>query len=232
MRIHYIQHVYFETPANIYRWAEERNHSITGTRLFLGEKLPQTDSFDMLVVMGGPMGVYDDDKFSWLKEEKKYIEKAIKENKKVLGICLGAQLIADVLGGKVYKNREKEIGWFPVNLTEEGKRSGIFSVLPESFVPFHWHGDTFEIPAGAVHTASSEACTNQAFEYNGGKVIGLQFHLETDLPSAQALIENSVQELMEDGRYIQKPEEILSETENFRRIMELLYRFMDRFAEV
>jgi len=230
MRLHYIQHVHFETPANIYRWAEEKGYQITGTKLFLNEKLPPLDEIDFLVVMGGPMGVYDGDKFSWLTEEKKYIERAIKENKKVFGVCLGAQLIADVLGARVYKNKEKEIGWFPVQLTSEGKNSQLFSVLLEEFTVFHWHGDTFDIPAGAVHTVRSEACENQAFEYNHGNVVGLQFHLETDIQSAKALIENSVEELKDNGRYIQKPDEILSPVENFNRIKELLYSFLNKMC--
>ncbi|HHG73948.1 MAG TPA: type 1 glutamine amidotransferase, partial [Persephonella sp.] len=205
MRIHYVQHVHFETPANIFRWVEEREHSIKGTKLFLNEKLPDMNEFDFLVIMGGPMGVYDEDKFPWLVEEKKFIEKAVKEGKKILGICLGAQLIADVLGAKVYKNRYKEIGWFPVYITKGAEKSEVFKDFPENFTAFHWHGDTFDIPEGAVHTVRSEACENQAFEYEG-RIIGLQFHLETNKESAQALIQNSVEELMEKGDYIQSPE--------------------------
>ncbi|WP_457635935.1 type 1 glutamine amidotransferase [Persephonella sp.] len=231
MRIHYIQHVHFETPANIFRWAEERGHSIKGTKLFLNEKLPDMNEFDFLVIMGGPMGVYDEDKFPWLVEEKRFIEKAVKEGKKILGICLGAQLIADVLGAKVYKNRYKEIGWFPVYKTKEAEKSEIFEDFPESFTAFHWHGDTFDIPEGALHTVRSEACENQAFEYEG-RIIGLQFHLETNKESAQALIQNSVEELMEKGDYIQSPEEILSKDRNFKEIEKLLTQMLDRFASI
>ncbi|MDQ7055614.1 MAG: type 1 glutamine amidotransferase [Persephonella sp.] len=169
MRLHYIQHVHFETPANIFRWAEKKNYTISGTKLFLGEKLPPLEQFDFLIVMGGPMGVYDEDKFPWLTQEKKFIEQCIKADKKILGICLGAQLIADVLGARVYKNSHKEIGWFPVYLTEEGKKSQSFKGFPREFTAFHWHGDTFEVPKGAVHTAFSEGCKNQSFEYNKGE---------------------------------------------------------------
>jgi len=176
------------------------------------------------------MGVYDEDEYPWLKDEKKFIERSIKSGKKILGICLGAQLIADVLGGKVYKNRYKEIGWFDVQLTSEGKKSKFFSDLPERFTAFHWHGDTFEIPDGAVHTARSEACENQAFVYED-RVVGLQFHLETDLQTAKGLIENSEEELKEKGIYIQSPEYILSREDNFNTIEKLLYRFMDRFED-
>jgi GMP synthase (glutamine-hydrolysing) len=231
MKIHYIQHVHFETPANIFKWAKNKNHRITGTRLFLNESLPEIDQFDLLIVMGGPMGVYDEQIFPWLTAEKKFIEKAVKENKKVLGICLGAQLIADVLGAKVYKNRYKEIGWFPVFKTENAEKSEVFKDFPEQITVFHWHGDTFDIPSGAVHTVRSEACENQAFEYNK-KVIGLQFHLETTLESAKALIDNSVEELMEKGKYIQTPEEMLSKKENFHQIEKVLFNMLDRIERM
>ena len=228
MRIHYIQHVHFEPPANIFRWAEKKGYSIRGTKLFLNEKLPDINDFDLLVIMGGPMGVYDEDKFPWLNNEKRFIEKAIKEGKKILGICLGAQLIADVLGAKVYKNKHKEIGWFPVYKTNEAENSEVFKDFPDSFTAFHWHGDTFDIPEGAIHTARSEACENQAFEYEG-RIIGLQFHLETNIESAQALIQNSVDELMEKGDYIQSPEEMLSKGQNFKEIEKLLFNMLDKF---
>ncbi len=232
MKIHYIQHVHFETPANIFKWAEKKGYPIKGSRLFLNEPLPDIDEFDLLVIMGGPMGVYDEKLFPWLVEEKKFIEKTLKSDKKILGICLGAQLLADVLGARVYKNREKEIGWFPVSKTEEGKKSKLLTDFPDRFTAFHWHGDTFDIPSGAVHTVKSEACENQAFEYKGGKVVALQFHLETDFKSAKALVDNSVEELKEKGKYIQSPEEILSNPEGFSQIEKLLYSFLDRLETV
>lgn len=128
MRIHYIQHVHFETPANIYRWADYKS-TRWGTKLFLNDPFPDIGSFDLLVILGGPMGVYDEDEYPWLKDEKKFIERSIKSGKKILGICLGAQLIADVLGGKVYKNRYKEIGWFDVQLTSEGKNQNFSQIF-------------------------------------------------------------------------------------------------------
>src|SRR5690606_32591469 len=113
----------------------------------------------------------------WMKEEKKLIEKAILKGKRVIGICLGAQLIADVLGARVFPNKEKEIGWFPIELTEEGQKSPFFAGFNKTETVFHWHGDTFEIPKGAEHIASSKVCENQAFLFDH-KVLGLQFHLE------------------------------------------------------
>ncbi len=232
MKIHYIQHVPFETPANILSWAKEKGYSVTGSFLYKGDNFPDIDEFDFLVVMGGPMGVYDEDKYPWLKDEKIFLENVIKNNKKVLGICLGAQLIADVLGAKVYKNKYKEIGWFPVNLTQKAKDSIHFKNFPDEFIAFHWHGDTFDIPSGAIHTVENNVCKNQAFEYNDGKVVALQFHLETTLDSAKALVENSQDELKEKGQYIQNPDYMLSKKEYFPQIKDLLYTLLNSIEKM
>ena len=229
MRIHYLQHVPFEPPANIENWVRKKGFQIKGTKLYKNEPFPDFSSFDMLVVMGGPMGVYDDNKYKFLTKEKIFIENAINLNKKILGVCLGAQLIADVLGAKVYKNKYKEIGWFPVELTDEGKNSKNFKDFPNSFIAFHWHGDTFDLPNGAVRIAFNKATKNQGFEYNNGKVLGLQFHLETTYNSAKELIENSQEELKEKGVFIQSPEEILNKKENFQTIEKLIFKLLDNF---
>src|SRR5574341_657976 len=142
MRLHSLQHEPFEGLANIEVWAKNKGHSITRTLLFNNEKLPQISDIDWLIIMGGSMNIYEEEKFPWLAEEKNFIAEAIANKKIVLGVCLGSQLIADVLGGKVSKNRHKEIGWFPVTLTKEARNSSIFSNLPEKFTAFHWHGDT------------------------------------------------------------------------------------------
>jgi GMP synthase-like glutamine amidotransferase len=169
----------FEDLARIEDWAKDRGHGISRTPLFDGQELPGLDEFDWLVIMGGPMNIYEEDKYPWLAREKRFIWDSIASNKIVLGICLGGQLIADVLGGKVRRNLYKEIGWHPIKLTSEGQKSRIFSVLPKTFMAFHWHGDTFEIPPQALRAAESEACANQAFML--GKAIGLQFHLESSM---------------------------------------------------
>jgi GMP synthase (glutamine-hydrolysing) len=158
MRILYVQHVPFETPGVIVDWALEMNYPLSGTRLYDGEVLPDAGAFDFLVIMGGPMGVRDEHAHPWLAGEKRFIEQTIRAGKKVLGICLGAQLIAEVLGARVYRNTHREIGWFPVRLTARGAASPVFGVLPGGFDAFHWHGDTFTLPAGCVHAAESEAC--------------------------------------------------------------------------
>lgn len=224
MRLHYLQHVPFEDLARIEDWSEDRGHEISRTLLFDGQELPGIDEFDWLVIMGGPMNIYEEDKYPWLAREKRFIRDAIASNKIVLGICLGGQLIADVLGGKVRKNLYKEIGWHPVKLTPEGRKSGIFNVLPNSFIAFHWHGDTFEIPPQALRAAESEACTNQAFVL--GKAIGLQFHLESSMESIDHLIKNCSDELV-DGKYIQSQEEILSHVDRIPEMNRRMALFLD-----
>ena len=224
MRLHYLQHVPFEDLARIENWAEDRGHELSRTLLFDGQELPGIDEFDWLVIMGGPMNIYEEDKYPWLASEKRFIRDASASNKIVLGICLGGQLIADVLGGKVRRNLYKEIGWHPVKLTPEGQKSRIFGVLPNTFMAFHWHGDTFEIPPQALRAAESESCANQAFML--GKTVGLQFHLESSMDSIDHLIKNCSDELV-DGKYIQSQEEILSHIDRIPEMNRLMALFLD-----
>lgn len=135
------------------------------------------DSSSALIILGGPMNVYETDKYPFLNVEDGLIKRAIEKDIPVLGICLGAQLIAKSLGARVTKNREKEIGWYPLKVTDEGRKDNLFKHLSVSETVFQWHGDTFEIPRGAAHLAESTLCTNQAFRF-GSSVYGLQFHIE------------------------------------------------------
>ncbi len=224
MRIQSLEHEPFEGLANIEVWAKNRGHSISRTLLFNNEELPDIDDFDWLVIMGGSMNIYEEEKYPWLREEKNFIAEAIAGKKIVLGICLGSQLIADVLGGRVSKNKSKEIGWFPVSLTTDSKNSPVFSTLPRKFIAFHWHGDTFKIPPGAARIAESEGCTNQAFEY--GRVIGLQFHIEYSVDSINLMLQNCEDELV-DGKYIQAADEIVSQISNVHKIREILDTLLD-----
>jgi GMP synthase-like glutamine amidotransferase len=228
MRIHYLQHVPFEDLANIESWAGSRGHDLTRTLLFQDEPLPDVANFDWLIIMGGPMNIYEHDLYPWLRGEKEFIRRAIAAGKMVLGICLGAQLIADVLCGKVRRNEHREIGWFPVSLTPQARRSRIFRVLPDEFVALHWHGDTFEIPPGAVRMAESRACRNQAFEI--GSAIGLQFHLESSLDSIDHLIQNCAGELT-DGLYVQRPKELLIHLDRFPELRCLMEIFLDNMEK-
>ena len=225
MRIHYVQHVPFEGPANITTWARARSHSLTSTALFKDEALPSPDAFDALVVMGGPMSVHDEAQHAWLAPEKKLIEQSIKSAQPVLGICLGAQLLADVLGAKVYRNDYKEIGWFPVrHVREESVAAG----FPRTFTPFHWHGETFDLPSGAVHLAESDGCANQAFAY-GGKALALQFHLEVTRQSVEGLIKHCAADIT-SGLYVQSGEQMLAAADAFAAIQPLLFQVLDSWA--
>ena len=189
MKLHYLQHVPFEGLGIIEDWAIARGAAITVTQLFHNEPLPDMDTFDWLVVMGGSMGIHDHAEHPWLVAEKEFIQQAIAAEKTVVGICLGAQLIADGLGAKVYPGPQKEIGWFPIQ-----RSAGAPDLLPEDAVVFHWHGDTFDLPDGATRLASSAACRNQGFVYND-RVVALQFHMETTPAGMEALIENCRDEL-------------------------------------
>jgi GMP synthase (glutamine-hydrolysing) len=206
MNIHVLMHVPFEQPGYIEKWAGEKSHNLTFTRFYEPHTLPKLNDFDWLIVMGGPMGVYDEDKYTWLKEEKSFIKRVIDNNKIVLGICLGSQLIADVLGAKIFKNKYKEIGWFKIKTTGAAKGIDIFKSFPEEVVVFHWHGDTYNLPNGAIHLAESDVCKNQAYIYNG-RVIGLQFHIEVTEHLINEMLENGSDEL-KNSEYIQTEDEI------------------------
>jgi len=228
MNVHYLQHVPFEGLGSIEAWLKEQDHSITVTRLYQNEPLPSIENIDWLIVMGGPMSIEDHAIYPWLTAEKAFIKQALNQKKIVLGICLGAQLIADILGADITKNVFKEIGWFPIKTSEEAKASTIGTILPDQFEVFHWHGDTFDIPDRAIPLASSEACKNQGFMINE-RVIGLQFHLETTPESALDLTIYCKNELSK-SLYVQSAEKILSQPERYEKInhiMEAILGYLD-----
>ncbi|MBX9850684.1 MAG: type 1 glutamine amidotransferase [Cytophagaceae bacterium] len=226
MNIHYLQHEPFEDLAAIEKWAKQHAKNITCTKLYEKHTFPDPDSFDMLIIMGGAMGVYQEDIYPWLKEEKKYIKKAVEKNKKVLGICLGSQFLAEALGAKVYKNKEKEIGWFDIEFTGESKNDKYFSNFPSKLKVFHWHGDTFDLPEGARHIAFSKACKNQAFTYKEN-VVALQFHIEATKKSIDELAYNCGSELVE-GNYIQKKEDIIKHSGQTEEMNRLMFSILDK----
>jgi GMP synthase-like glutamine amidotransferase len=206
IKIHFLIHVPFERPAYIEEWALGRGYKLSSTMFYKNYNLPDIKEIDWLVIMGGPMSVNEEVKYPWLINEKRFIKEAIDNGKVVIGICLGAQLIADVLGAKVYKNTYKEIGWFPVHFTGPARKHTLFSPLPEEIMVFHWHGETFEIPDGAIHIAKSEGCINQAFIFNN-KVLAFQFHFEMTEDAILKLTEEGNGELI-PAKYIQNGGEI------------------------
>lgn len=201
MRIHFIQHVHFETPGYLLEWATAQQHTISFTKIYESVIFPAADAMDLLVVMGGPMGVYEEEQYPWLKEEKAFIKSVIAAGVKVLGICLGSQLIAEVSGSKVYPNTEKEIGWWPLQKVTNEKTLSLTESLPDEFITFHWHGDTFDLPPGAVHLFATKICPNQGFLLNE-QVAGLQFHLEATPVLVQQMAAHGQHELV-TASYIQ-----------------------------
>ena len=223
MRIHSLQHVPFEGLGSIADWAKAHNAPLRTSQLFSDAPLPKLEAFDWLVVMGGPMNIYEEERYPWLRGEKALIKEAIAAGKVVLGVCLGAQLIADCLGAKVTRNPHREIGWFPLTTVHPAWAS----TLPAQVLVMHWHGDTFALPAGALHLAASEACPNQGFIFQG-RVVGLQFHLETTPESLMGLIEHGQDDLSPAGPYIQTREEMLSDPERFPVINRMMAALLDR----
>jgi GMP synthase-like glutamine amidotransferase len=230
MRIHYLQHEPFEDPGSILEWIAGRRYTATSTMIYEKDLLPSTDDFDMLVIMGGGMSVYEEDTHPWLVAEKRFIAETIRRDKPVLGICLGAQLIAVALGAAVYKNKYKEIGWFPVTLTDEARYSQFVADWPDSFNALHWHGDTFDIPAGARWTAFSAATKNQSFEY-GMRTVGLQYHIESTPESVARLVSSCSNELVSGNLYIQSEAEILCYKKGFIPMKKQLFNMLDSMID-
>lgn len=229
MRLQCLTHVPFEGPAGIADWARAQGHQLHVTPLYAGTVPPAPETYDWLVVMGGPMGVGDEAAYPWLVAEKQAIRVAIDVGRTVIGICLGAQLIAQVLGARVYCNPHPEIGWMPIELTPEALESPLFGFLPPSLQVFHWHGDTFDLPRGAAHLARSGACAHQAFSY-GDRVLGLQFHLESTPASVRDLVTHGADEIR-PAPYVQDAERILmAGPGDYQTINGALFGILDRLA--
>lgn len=223
MKIHVLQHVAFEGPAAIADWASMRGHALSSTHYFAkGWQHPDLADFDLLVIMGGPMGVGDTSEYSWLQPEMDFVKSVLHAGKKVLGVCLGAQIMAHVLGGKVTRNPLREIGWFPVQSNSDW--------FPKEFIAFHWHGETFSIPPNATPLCSSVACANQAFLWEG-RAIGLQFHLETTEASAEALVTHAAADLSNPGEWVQDAGQIRKGSqEHSARLNRHLFQLLDRWS--
>jgi GMP synthase-like glutamine amidotransferase len=230
LSIHGLMHVSFERLGCIEHWIKKNGHSVSYSKFYKEFNLPDPEEFDWLIVMGGPMGVNDEAQYPWLIEEKEFIRKAIGKGKTVIGICLGSQLIAEVLGAKVYPNKQKEIGWFDIKQTESAEKLSFLKDFENSFPVFHWHGDTFNLPEGSQQLFNSEVCENQAFLYHK-KVLGLQFHLEVTAKSMKDMVVNGASELTKNDS-IQSAEEILNQITFIEANNQKMFQLLDYLSDL
>ncbi|MEW6264016.1 MAG: type 1 glutamine amidotransferase [Thermodesulfobacteriota bacterium] len=234
MRLHLLEHEPAETgPDNVTTWARSRGHELEQTDVHAGAGLPCPDDFDWLVVLGGSMHAWEEDKFPWLAREKCFIARTVEAGRIVLGLCFGAQLLAQVLGGRVFPNSEPEIGWHEVELTEAGRESFLFQGLPDRFTTFHWHGDHFSLPEGALTLASSPATPHQAFILPDRPMVGVQFHPEYTRAMIAYYARVHGREWT-PARYVTGGEETIARTatlpDTFRLMASLLDNLVRRFG--
>lgn len=232
MKVLIIKNVEIEGPGLIEEYLKKEKISYHIINLEIGSHLPKADGFSHIIVLGGPMGVYEEYLYPFLKDEDAFIKEAIQKGKSILGICLGAQLIAKALGSKVFKSPVKEIGWYDVRLTEIGLKDSIFSKLPKIFPVFQWHEDTFEIPRNAKLIVTSSSVPHQAFKYRKN-VYGLQFHLEVTEEMIKEWIDNYCEGPCSSESSISSKDKMLLETsihiENYtQRGMEFFKEFFSR----
>lgn len=179
MRLHLLEHDPTEMlSTNMTKWARTKGHTIQQTYVCNGEILPAMDDFDWLMIMGGSPHTWEGNKHLWLAPEKVFIENALDHHKIIFGVCFGAQLLAEALGGRVFQNEQAEVGWYEIALTDEGKRSFLFQNIPKRFITFHWHFDHFSLPQECTRLAFSPATPIQAFVADDRPVVGVQFHPE------------------------------------------------------
>lgn len=228
MKILCITHADFESPGVIESWASEREYLFKIKRPYKGEALSNIETYDLLILMGGPQSPTKLEKFPYLADEIQYIRSAIAKNKKVIGFCLGAQLIGEALGAKTLKSPEKEIGVFPISLTLEAHADPLLSNVPQYFKAIHWHNDMPGLTPDAVLLAVSEGCPHQIVRYQKN-IYAFQCHLEITLEGIGALI-HAVPEDLKPSKYTQTTAELLDQ--DYASINQLMITILDRFIEL
>ncbi len=239
MDVYIFQHVEYEGPGAILPYFEAKGHNVHIVRLYAGDPIPHEDDVDFAIMMGGPMSVLDETKYPYFVREKELCCDMVQLGKPILGICLGAQMIASAFGAAIKKNPEKEIGWFPITLTEEFSRE---MMLPKTVNVFHWHGETFDIPdlegsaqpATVEPFAESEACKHQAFRL--GSAVALQFHLEATPESMESMVKNGADEINDSVaagcKFVQDAKTIASESARLMDIAnDALTKILDNMLE-
>ncbi len=232
MKLHWFQHVPFEGLGSVAEWVVRNGHDLTCTRYYLGETAPGPESYDWLIVMGGPMNVDEHEAYPWLEGEKAAIRAALEAGKTVLGICLGAQLISRACGAEVKPSGTTELGWSPVTTTEAARQHPVLDLFPVSFPALHWHGDRFELPEGATLLGGSQACDHQGYAL-ADRVVGLQFHLELRAGDLGELASQGIFESEQGkGPFVDPAEKILAESVEAAAVTgPLMNALLDRLAE-
>jgi GMP synthase-like glutamine amidotransferase len=229
MKLLALQHDEYDDAGSIIEWALKNSHTLVTVVLTKGEKPPPVLDFDMLFIMGGTMNVYEEDKFPWLAEEKVFIKKTVDAGKIAVGFCLGGQLLAAVLGGKVTKNEQAEIGWRTVRFNKTARKHPVLSIFGESAVIFQWHSDTFSVlPENAEPIAFNDICAHHGFIY-GDNVFAFQFHLELTYQMLY-LFAGELEKTGGKGRYVQSGEEIRRQHGNIAENNKLMFAFLDKLA--
>jgi GMP synthase-like glutamine amidotransferase len=231
MNIVILQHVPFETGGTILDWSDATGATVRTVHLYEDPSFPPLDDIDLLVVMGGPMSANDDSRIPWMKQELEFLHVAATRGVKILGVCLGAQLLARVLGARVYPGEHREIGWHPISPARDFSGS-LFDLREAEPVPdrvLHWHGETFDLPSGARHLFSSTACEQQAFQYES-HILGLQFHMEMTPRVLEEVARNCEQDL-EPGRYVQERSQLLRPDQPYDPCRQFLSQVLSEWIE-
>jgi len=224
-RLHYLRQVPYEGLGFIGEWAEARAVEVSETRPYLGEAYPDLADLQWLVVLGGPMGASDEESVPWLRAEMEFLRAAIDHGTQVLGICLGAQMLAKVLGGRVSRHPHAEIGWHQLELLPEGDWLTPFVVADTAVL--QWHFDSFTLPPGGVQLARTEGCEQQAFLW-GSNVLGLQFHPEFTMAEAERVAARDGEPVA--GPFSQRLDEIL-DPRRFEMLRRASFEFLDRYSD-
>ncbi len=228
MRFQCLQHVPFEGPGIIADWMSRQGHVLEEVRLYAGEHPRNPAELDGAVIMGGPMNVYQESRYPWLQMEKSFLDSMLHSGKYLIGICLGAQLLANVLGAEVYPNSKKEIGWFPINKTQTALQHPLLRDIPDTITVYHWHGDTFDLPEHAIHLFENNVCSHQGFLF-GNRVIGLQCHLEITPAGVRSITTHCEEELHanEGNEYIQSADIMMEENRFYNSMHQVLESLLD-----